>query len=234
MINSPKNLTLHTSVVFGTSGLRGLAEDMTDEICWSYVYSFLSHLESHPHAVAIAHDMRPSIPRIARACVAAIEALGAGVIFTGIIPTPALAAYALHHKIPAIMVTGSHIPFDRNGIKFYKPTGEISKEDEVQISQGSVPKAISYSAPLPEPSNDAANLYMQRYQQFFDKNSLTGLRIGVYEHSSVARDLLKEALEYLGAEVIGLGRTEHFVPLDTEAINEEDRSLAKKWVTTHQ
>ncbi len=31
------------------------------------------------------------------------------------------------------MVTGSHIPFDRNGLKFYRPDGEISKLDEEAI-----------------------------------------------------------------------------------------------------
>jgi phosphomannomutase len=28
------------------------------------------------------------------------------------------------------MVTGSHIPDDRNGIKFYRPAGEMLKDDE--------------------------------------------------------------------------------------------------------
>ena len=31
------------------------------------------------------------------------------------------------------MVTGSHIPFDRNGLKFYRPDGEITKADEAGI-----------------------------------------------------------------------------------------------------
>ncbi len=32
------------------------------------------------------------------------------------------------------MITGSHIPADRNGLKFYVPSGEISKQDEVAIN----------------------------------------------------------------------------------------------------
>lgn len=32
------------------------------------------------------------------------------------------------------MVTGSHIPADRNGLKFYVPSGEISKVDEQVIT----------------------------------------------------------------------------------------------------
>jgi phosphomannomutase len=31
------------------------------------------------------------------------------------------------------MVTGSHTPFDRNGINFYRVDGEISKADEAVI-----------------------------------------------------------------------------------------------------
>jgi phosphomannomutase len=32
------------------------------------------------------------------------------------------------------MITGSHIPADRNGIKFYRPDGEIDKDDEAAIT----------------------------------------------------------------------------------------------------
>jgi phosphomannomutase len=39
-----------------------------------------------------------------------------------------------------------------------------------------------------------------------------------------------EVLTSLGAEVIPLGRTDAFVPIDTEAISEEERLLAANWV----
>ena len=35
--------------------------------------------------------------------------------------------------LPAIMVTGSHIPEDRNGLEFYRAHGEIDKSDELRI-----------------------------------------------------------------------------------------------------
>ena len=34
------------------------------------------------------------------------------------------------------MVTGSHIPDDRNGLKFYSREGEITKADETAIREG--------------------------------------------------------------------------------------------------
>jgi phosphomannomutase len=55
------------------------------------------------------------------------------VIYYGVVPTPALAYVAQENNIPAIMVTGSHISFDRNGLKFYRPDGEISKAYEQVI-----------------------------------------------------------------------------------------------------
>jgi phosphomannomutase len=48
---------------------------------------------------------------------------------------------------------------------------------------------------------------------------LAGLRVLVYQHSAVGRDLLVELLRALGAEVVPAGRSETFVPIDTEAID---------------
>jgi phosphomannomutase len=58
---------------------------------------------------------------------------------------------------------------------------------------------------------------------------LQGKRIGVYEHSSVARDLIKDLLANFGAEVVSLERTETFVPIDTEAVSEEDVQKVLSW-----
>jgi large subunit ribosomal protein L6 len=44
-----------------------------------------------------------------------------------------VAFWGICEGIPSIMVTGSHIPDDRNGIKFNKAEGEILKEDEAAI-----------------------------------------------------------------------------------------------------
>jgi phosphomannomutase len=68
---------------------------------------------------------------------------------------------------------------------------------------------------------------------FFGKQVLSGQRIAVYEHSSVARDVLREILQGLGAEVLSLGRTDIFVPIDTEAVRLEDIAQAKLWADEH-
>ena len=84
------------------------------------------------------------------------------------------------------------------------------------------------------PTPDAAQLYRRRYLDFFPANILAGMRLGFYEHSSVARDLLRDILEGLGAEVISLGRTDQFVPIDTEAVAEVDIRRARDWAAEHR
>jgi len=223
-----------SGVTFGTSGARGLVSAMTDEVCAAYTAAFLSVVRQSfdVSRIALGVDLRPSSPRIAAACAAAIREQGIQVDYCGALPTPALALYAQNEGIPAIMVTGSHIPFDRNGIKFYRPDGEITKSDEMAISDAIV--AIGQiSVELPAVNPAALEQFVQRYLDFFPAQHFKGLRLGVYEHSSVARDVLRTLLEGLGAEVTSLGRTEEFVPIDTEAVAEVDIQRGKDWAVQH-
>jgi phosphomannomutase len=65
------------------------------------------------------------------------------------LPTPALALAAMTESASAIMVTGSHIPDDRNGLKFYTLAGEITKADEAGILAAAGSKI---NTPTPNPS----------------------------------------------------------------------------------
>lgn len=243
-IISVADLVRTSGVAFGTSGARGQVAAMTDEVCGGYTEGFLRHLIDEGvwrrgDEVALAGDLRPSTPRILVACAAAVVRVGGIVRFCGYVPTPALALHALAKKIPAIMVTGSHIPDDRNGIKFYRPEGEILKEDEPGIlSQRLDPgewdssNSPSLLPSLPKPV-DIISAYRARYVNAFGSQALAGRRVGIYQHSAVGRDVLLEILSALGAVVVPLGRSEHFVPVDTEAVREEDRSLARQWAVEH-
>ncbi|MDV6344905.1 phosphomannomutase [Nitrosomonas sp. Is37] len=230
-----KDIIKDSGICFGTSGARGLVSDMTDRVCWAYTTAFLQEVTPGAKRVVLGHDLRPSSPAIIRACAAAAQVRGMDVEYAGALPTPALAYYALQERMPAVMVTGSHIPFDRNGIKFYTDEGEISKDHETAITQAVVPDADAYSSTMKLISvGTPLTVYRERYLKFFPVDFLSGIRIGVYEHSSVARDFLTELLKQFGAEVVSLGRTNSFVPIDTEAVSEEDQALGREWVSAHR
>src|ERR1700689_2945718 len=129
---------------FGTSGRRGKVVDLTHLEVYLNALAELEYLQSLPVAEGgiqrgdpfyFAFDLRPSSGELAQAIVAAIVDAGMKVVNLGPIPTPALAAFALSRKQGSMMVTGSHIPFDRNGYKTYSSRGELLKEQEVPINE---------------------------------------------------------------------------------------------------
>ena len=221
---------------FGTSGLRGLATELLGETTQRYVTGFAQHmLESgalQPDgSICVGWDFRASSPGIVADVAAALSRLGLKMVRCGALPTPALAAYAMQRNMPSIMVTGSHIPADRNGIKFYRPDGEIGKADEVAISTRAeaLAKGWTMCAPVNQLGADETAVTSQEFLQRFDvimpSGSLTGLRVGVYQHSTVARDLLVEVLQRAGATAVALDRAEVFIPVDTEAVSPETEAL---------
>jgi len=229
-----RHIVAKSGVQFGTSGARGLVSSMSDDVCYAYAQAFLRTVASAADTIVLGHDLRPSSPAISAACAQAVRDAGKQVLFVGALPTPAIAYYASVHGAPAIVVTGSHIPFDRNGIKFYRADGEISKQDEQAMLDAEVelPEAIPTPA-LSVANDEPAQAYVQRYLDVFGAQALAGLRIAVYEHSSVARDILGTILEALGATVLPLGRTNEFVPIDTEAVRVEDIERAARWAAEH-
>jgi phosphomannomutase len=234
--NTLKHIVAISGVQFGTSGARGLVANMSDEVCYAYAQAFLRAVAPAADTVVLGHDLRPSSPAIAAACARAVRDAGKEVLFVGALPTPAIAYYAAVRGAPAIVVTGSHIPFDRNGIKFYRADGEISKQDEQAMLDApieTVAAAAGVAPALPDAAGEPANAYLQRYLDVFGAQALAGMRIAVYEHSSVARDILRDILEALGATVLPLGRTDEFVPIDTEAVRAEDIERAARWAQEH-
>lgn len=220
-----------SGIQFGTSGARGLVEQFTAVVCSAFTHAFLSTMQKQFdfQTVAIGIDNRPSSLDMAKAIISAVQQEGLTPIYYGVVPTPALAYVAMQDNIPCIMVTGSHIPFDRNGLKFYRPDGEISKADEQALLNAEVEFNLSEIGSELKPDSKAADCYANRYTSLFDAHFLKGLRIGIYEHSSAGRDIYAKLFSSFGADVVSLERSDQFVPIDTEAVSETDKLKALKW-----
>lgn len=227
---------------FGTSGLRGLVTDLQGHATALYATAFARHLLdagcAKPGArIYVASDYRPSSPDIAATCIGALARAGLTPIDCGAIPTPALALYAMSKGAASLMVTGSHIPADRNGIKFYRPDGEINKTDELAIT--TIAKDIHDSVidltPGTAPNEEAEALafFLARNRAVLAPGVLSGLKVGVYQHSTVARDGLMDVIAGYGATVVALGRSDHFIPVDTEAVSSETIEALQGWARGH-
>ncbi|MEA3488796.1 MAG: hypothetical protein U9R44_00435, partial [Candidatus Omnitrophota bacterium] len=240
---------------FGTSGLRDTVVNMTDMECYINTRGFIAFLkergemDGEDRTVAVGGDLRSSTPRIMAAVVKAVRDEGCEIDLCGKVPTPTLSYYAMRNKVPGIMVTGSHIPDDRNGIKFTKRSGEVLKTDEADIlrnvararnaeyeksGEGSLfgedgmfkeEKAL----PPAEKEEEAIEMYLRRYLDVFPRDAFNGKKIVLYQHSAVGRDIIRKVFTDLGAEVISVKRSDKFIPVDTEKVSEETRQSLRGW-----
>jgi len=243
---------------FGTSGRRGEVVHLTQLEIYINALAELEYLQALPltdggirrgDEFYFACDLRPSSTRyvpeqegrgeIAQAIVRSIRDAGMRPVNLGMIPTPALTCCARQRGRGSMMITGSHIPFERNGYKTNTAIGELLKKDEgpITVRVQRVRERL-YSQPfdespfdergrfkcghqeLPLDIADGRETYIRRYVDFFAGRSLKDKRLLVYQHSAVGRDLLVDLLRRLGAEAIPAGRSETFVPIDTENIDE--------------
>jgi phosphomannomutase len=242
---------------FGTSGRRGEVVHLTQLETYINALAELEYLQSLPATEGgilrgeefyLGHDLRPTSVafspeekgrgELAQAVVRAIVDSGMKPVNLGAIPTPAVMHYAIARGKGSIMITGSHIPFDRNGYKINTSRGELLKKHEQPIGaaveqvrarlyQQSFAESLfneagmfkTGHADLPPAADAARQAYLDRYLSFFSGHTLKGKRLVFYQHSAVGRDLFVEILKRLGAEVIPAGRSETFVPIDTENID---------------
>ena len=213
---------------FGTSGLRGLVTELTPDLVADYTRAFLAACETGT-GLYVGRDLRASSPRIAGDVIAAARGEGVAVTDCGALPTPALALAAMWQGAASLMVTGSHIPDDRNGLKFYTPSGELTKAGEQGIAAALGRASAGAAGPDVAENDHAGGAFVARYVAAFGRDALAGARVGVYSHSAVGRDLLIATLEALGADVVELGRSGRFIPVDTEAVDQETRAQLASW-----
>jgi len=244
---------------FGTSGRRGPVVDLTQLEIYINATAELEYLQSLSQIDGgitkgdefyYAYDLRPSSTQydsqqkgrgeLAQAIERAIVDAGMRAVNLGAICTPAVTFFALQHGCGSIMVTGSHIPFDRNGYKTNSSKGELLKKDEKPINDHvEVIRDRLYKQSFDQslfgadgmfktghqelkPAVDTGrDFYLRRYADFFKGEHLSGKRVVVYQHSAVARDMLVDILRRFDAEVIPAGRSDTFVPIDTENIDDE-------------
>jgi len=242
---------------FGTSGIRGFVTQFPDLVVYAITRGVVRVLKGMGiigdgirTKFTIVGDRRPSTERIMRAVGKAVldegKRLGVAlhIDWGGKVPSPAGAYRGTVEKSVVIVVTGSHIPFDMNGIKFYLDNGkEVLKEHEKTILAGvKEAKAEEMARSWQESLFDERGMFKERaakevaaydvykneggilgqygdrYVQAFPAGILKGMDIAYWQHSAVGRDVIPGILEKLGAKVERVGRTEKFTAVDTEKV----------------
>lgn len=92
-------------------------------------------LSEHP-TLAVGTDSRLSGPELKKAFIEGATAVGLTVYDCGLASTPAMFMTTVDDRQPVtggVMITASHLPFNRNGIKFFTRDGGLEKQDIAEI-----------------------------------------------------------------------------------------------------
>ena len=114
--------------LFGTDGARGIANtEITSELAMKIgraTAMVLTENTSSKPKVLIGTDTRKSADMLSFALASGLCSVGADVLMTGVVPTPAVAFLVKEYGYDAgVMISASHNPCEYNGIKIFQRTG---------------------------------------------------------------------------------------------------------------
>src|SRR5476651_1245375 len=116
----------HKSRLFGTDGIRGLANEspLTPEMAVAFGRAVAAKFGKLNRPVVIGRDTRRSGPMLEQAVAAGIAAMGVDVVLVGVVPTPAVAFLTRHLQgCAGVVISASHNPFEDNGLKIFNGDG---------------------------------------------------------------------------------------------------------------
>jgi phosphoglucosamine mutase len=119
------------SLRFGTDGVRGPADELTDRLVVALGRAAAAVLGDGRSGFVIGRDPRRSGPRIESALGRGLTLGGASVEVLGIVPTPAIAWVCADRGVPGAVISASHNPFGDNGVKFFA-AGGVKLTDAVE------------------------------------------------------------------------------------------------------
>ena len=199
---------------FGTDGVRGKVGvfPITPDFVLKLGYAAGKVLaRTGTHKVIIGKDTRVSGYMLEAALEAGFSAAGINVVFTGPLPTPAVAYLTRTFRAQAgVVISASHNPYWDNGIKFFSHTGE-KLPDEMELSiEAEIDNDIicvsSEELGRASRMNDAAGRYVEFCKSTFPNTlSLDGLRLVVDCAHGAAYQIAPAVFRELGADVVVIG-----------------------------
>ncbi len=123
-------------------GIEGEKVNLTPQIAEKIAYSFCIWLSERSGKalkdlkVSVGNDSRLTGKQLKDAAIKGMTSLGCKVFDCGLASTPAMFMSTVmpgYEYDGAIMLTASHLPFNRNGLKFFTKNGGLEKQDIVAL-----------------------------------------------------------------------------------------------------
>lgn len=191
-----------------------LTADAVENIAKAFCVWLISRTGKTRVRVAIGYDSRLTSPRLCRAAVRGVVGTGHTAIITGLSTTPSMfallkdEAWMKEGCQGSIMITASHLPFNRNGLKFFSANGGLESEDVTEI----LTLAASYRFAEGIKGEKIENAYLDEYasslvekvrQATQESRPLLGKHILVDAGNGAGGFFAKKVLQPLGSIVDG-------------------------------
>jgi phosphomannomutase len=204
-----------------TEGIDGETVNLTTKTVEIIALAFIAWLSRHTGkpanqlSIAIGRDSRISGETLTAAFIEGLVASGVKAVNCGIASTPAMYMSTIFEETQfdgAAMLTASHLPFNRNGIKFFTKEGGLDKPDITRI--------LEMATVITTPSADRGKVttfdLTSRYSSFLvDKvrkeinhpehyaTPLSGFHIVVDAGNGAGGFYVDKVLQPLGADTTG-------------------------------
>ncbi|AFY72721.1 phosphomannomutase [Synechococcus sp. PCC 7502] len=206
VVDEPVNLTPEITQILGQAFTQWLTQKVNKPVA--------------ELTISVGRDSRLSGLSLTEAVIAGITSIGARVYDFGMASTPAMFMSTIAEGFNcdgAIMLTASHLPFNRNGLKFFTAGGGLEKQDITEILALAEAGEFQELAIAPSSTNqitkqDFISIYSQQLVQKiriqvnhphnFDQ-PLQGLKIIVDAGNGAGGFYAAQVLEPLGADTTG-------------------------------
>lgn len=193
-----------------------LTEEAVEQIAKAFCVWLISHTGKTEVCVAVGYDSRLSSPALCQAAVKGITSTGHNAVVTGLSTTPSMFMLLKDEKVRSttpchgsIMITASHLPSNRNGMKFFFHTGGLESKDVQELLEW----AANYNFPAPRKIGQVYHLdYLDVYaatlvekvrKETGEETPLSGKKIIVDAGNGAGGFFTDKVLAPLGADTTG-------------------------------
>lgn len=191
-----------------------LCDDTVYRIGCAYAKFLSDKLKKEPKdlLIALGNDSRISGPRMNALISSALRDMGASVINCGLSSTPSMFMATLSDTLncdASVMLTASHHPYQKNGLKFFTKSGGVEGSDIKEIL--AIAKAGKFNKSV-IPGSEQSTDFMEKYSQILvdkvvsatgEQKPLEGLKIIVDAGNGAGGFYAERVLKVLGADTEG-------------------------------
>ena len=178
-------------------GIEGENVNLTEEVIMTIGKSFVCWLRKtmgvENPTIAVGMDCRLSGNAIKGAFIKGAAEAGANVVDCGLASTPAMFMTTISDTVKAtasVMVTASHLPFNRNGLKFFTPKGGLDSKDIAAILEIAENGEYAYDGAK---GNATVMDFMSVYSRHIADYIREGVKADDYDHPLKGMHIIVDA-----------------------------------------